>query len=173
VVHVVPNLNMFCWTQNENIFWRIQVTKQLMDPIEQLLWKSMGPINCLVTNFIFGWTIPLRQCSYNVINGLRWDYLIMYQSNILMYPAIVELIYVKCSFYMGQTPKWLKKKTLQLFFSESDLLKPCMTVLALVMHFYVLFYSAKKLSMVLHLNFWRALLGVSSHKHNGESFVVA
>jgi len=134
VVHVVPNLNMFCWTQN--IFWRIQLTKQLMDPIEQLLWKSMGPINCLVTcilqnifcvqqnnlfvwnnlrvskwwpNFIFGLTIPLRQCSYNVINGLRWDYLIMYQSKILMYPAIVELMYVKCSFYMGHTPKWLKK----------------------------------------------------------------
>jgi len=55
---VVSNLwiSFFCWKQKK-IFWRMSVTRQLMDPIDlhrkkKIQWRSMGPINSLVTDIL-------------------------------------------------------------------------------------------------------------------------
>ena len=50
-------VSFFCWTQKK-IFWRMLIARQLMVAIDFhsifffLLWKSMGSISRLVTNFL-------------------------------------------------------------------------------------------------------------------------
>jgi len=67
----------FCWTQRK-IFWRMPVTKQLIDPIDFnsiffLLWKSMGSINRLITNILQNIFLCLQQKKkiIQVWNNLR------------------------------------------------------------------------------------------------------